>query len=829
MGSLDISSEDRRRILFVDSADPFADNVVGLLKEYLHANVTVVQMDDEIVDLNVTEVCSVFDAVVIGPGPGHPANTSDVGFINKIWKLDEEHTLPVLGICLGFQSLCHLYGAETLKLHRARHGLVNRVLHKGTDIFSGLGQFSATLYHSVHSSLGQPKDGDGCEKGIFWEPNAACPSLKPLAWDLDDEANGPILMGARHTEKPFWGVQFHPESICTSETGKELVKNWWQCAEEWLRQRGRRVTREKVEKIPESLADLGRSAPRHVPDQNKRRHLAEVLREVTGTDGIFLRWGKHEAPGISPTELLESLDYSQREVIFLDSQNHPDGRYSIIGLLVPGKTMRITYNALTRTLKYGSCQDDMHTTQLSSVGEIWPILQEAIDAHNPRNQSELPEPLAPGLDASRLGMDECIQGQLPNGSPFWGGFMGYISHEAGLATIGIESHDSCNACDASDINFAFVQRSIVIDHVSNQVYTQTLLPGDWQWMLDVVRAIDHVMGQPTSSAKAGSAVPPTSPGLEASGGLREMLADASVHRPSEKEFRDKLSRCHKSIDSGDSYELYLTDESTIRVPCPPNKKGVDAWALYKQLRRSIPAPFGAFVRLSGVVLAGSSPERFLSWTRRGRCQFRSVKGAMKKEEGMTSERAHDILRSSREASENLIMVDLIRSELGSVIGTEHTSVPTLMALEESKTAYELVSVIEGQLPQRPDDGDGTDLYVPKGIEVLRASLPPASVTGVPKKQSCQILRDIEQRRRGIYSGVLGYMDIGGAGDFSVVGRTVIRGEEMPGDDDSTEGFETWRVGAGGAITIKSSDRDGFLKMESKVSSVLGALLHPTEG
>jgi para-aminobenzoate synthetase len=189
-----------------------------------------------------------------------------------------------------------------------------------------------------------------------------------------------------------------------------------------------------------------------------------------------------------------------------------------------------------------------------------------------------------------------------------------------------------------------------------------------------------------------------------------------------------------------------------------------------------------------------------------------------------------------------MIVDLIRHDLSGVVGADKTWVSKLMVIEEYETVYQLVSVIEGQLPDPDLDRDG-----PRGIDVLRSSLPPGSMTGAPKKRSCEILTDIEQRPRGVYSGVLGYMDVGGAGDFSVVIRTAVRGndrrsksEEKNKSADTESGHETlksktrgafaspqqaevWRIGAGGAVTIQSTDEGEFLEMEVKSSSVLGAL------
>jgi para-aminobenzoate synthetase len=236
---------------------------------------------------------------------------------------------------------------------------------------------------------------------------------------------------------------------------------------------------------------------------------------------------------------------------------------------------------------------------------------------------------------------------------------------------------------------------------------------------------------------------------------------------------------------------------------------MDPWALYKRLRRMNPAPFGVFLRLSDAVIVGSSPERFLSWDRSGHCQLRPIKGTVKKSATMTREKAHKILNSSKEQAENLMIVDLIRHDLSGIVGAGNCKVSKLMEVEEYETVYQLVSVIEGQLPQYSGEDS------PRGLDVLKASLPPGSMTGAPKKRSCEILRDIEQRPRGIYSGVMGYLDVGGAGDFSVVIRTAVKGRGKPDTD-------TWHIGAGGAVTIQSSDLDEFHEMETKVTSALRA-------
>ena len=123
-----------------------------------------------------------------------------------------------------------------------------------------------------------------------------------------------------------------------------------------------------------------------------------------------------------------------------------------------------------------------------------------------------------------------------------------------------------------------------------------------------------------------------------------------------------------------------------------------------------------------------------------------------------------------------------------------------MSVEEYETVFQLVSVIEGYLT-----GSGT--------HVLAASLPPGSMTGAPKKRSCDLLRMIEgDKARGLYSGVIGYFDVGGGGDFSVVIRSAFKW-----DDE-----EYWQIGAGGAVTALSEPEAEWQEMLAKRENVLRA-------
>lgn len=161
-----------------------------------------------------------------------------------------------------------------------------------------------------------------------------------------------------------------------------------------------------------------------------------------------LTWKAYQSKNVSPDALCEALRLhdDKTEVVLLDSQGHKGerGTFSILGLVHPRETLKVTYKVDDRRIRWGTKPgvNDMSALQLNSIDQVWPVLQKVLDAHNPRAHSATSQ-------------------SLPTELPFWGGFAGYISYEAGLETIQVESN---RPSEIPDINFAFIQRSIVINH-----------------------------------------------------------------------------------------------------------------------------------------------------------------------------------------------------------------------------------------------------------------------------------------------------------------------------------------------------------------------------
>lgn len=188
-------------ILVIDNYDSFTWNVVQLLGE-LGAR-TEVRRNDE---LDVTAALQRDPrGIVISPGPGIPA---DAGISVPLVRAAATRGIPLLGICLGHQSIGEAFGGEVIRAGRLMHGKVGQVAHSGADLFEGIpSPFEAARYHSlVVSPVGLP----------------TC--LTVQAWSAEAGPEGEI-MGLRHADHPIFGVQFHPESIATGH-GRTLLSNF---------------------------------------------------------------------------------------------------------------------------------------------------------------------------------------------------------------------------------------------------------------------------------------------------------------------------------------------------------------------------------------------------------------------------------------------------------------------------------------------------------------------------------------------------------------------------------------------------------------------------
>ena len=188
-----------QRVLIVDNYDSFTYNLVHAVAKCTGAEPLVIHNDCETWD----EI--EFGACILSPGPGRPEHRRDFGICADILKRSR---VPILGVCLGHQGICHVFGGRIVHAPEPMHGRTSAVLHDGSALFAGIPQgFVAMRYHSLMAAEPLP------------------PELEKTAWTPDG-----IVMGVRHRSRPIWGVQFHPESVFT-EHGERIVANFLRLAE----------------------------------------------------------------------------------------------------------------------------------------------------------------------------------------------------------------------------------------------------------------------------------------------------------------------------------------------------------------------------------------------------------------------------------------------------------------------------------------------------------------------------------------------------------------------------------------------------------------------
>ncbi|MGQ0805444.1 MAG: anthranilate synthase component I family protein [Actinomycetota bacterium] len=211
------------------------------------------------------------------------------------------------------------------------------------------------------------------------------------------------------------------------------------------------------------------------------------------------------------------------------------------------------------------------------------------------------------------------------------------------------------------------------------------------------------------------------------------------------EFEAGVARVLAHLRAGDCYQVNLTR----RLTCPT---ALDPVGLFTELERVNPAPHAALLRLPGVSVVSASPECFLRWHGR-EIETRPIKG--------TGTDPGALRASTKDRAENVMIVDLARNDLGRVCEPGSIHVPSLCAVEAHPGLHHLVSTVRGRL--REDAGVGG---------LLRATFPPASVTGAPKPRVLQIIEDLEPVRRGVYCGAVGWIDTErDAGELAVAIRT----------------------------------------------------------
>ena len=556
-------------------------------------------------------------------------------------------------------------------------------------------------------------------------------------------ADDGVVMGIEHRERPMWGVQFHPESVAT-EFGRAIAENFYALAER--------------------RAAIAPRRPRERPNPTGRRddfasYADENVPSAPGAGG--LRLGVRELEGAAPTEqVYERLFGDAEHSFWLDSADAPTwlAQCSYMGTSAGAEQCLLSYDVET-----GEVTADRGGSRTTEQRSIFDLLDRELALH----QIEPPA----GIDRGLVG-----------------GWVDYLGYECKADCGARNQHRS----DLPDAAFLFANRVVAVDHAKDRTFLFALgREGDAEaerW-LDQAGALVAAMidSPPVPVPLAAPEDPDAEVRFRIGRGRERYLAD--------------ILRSQSELAAGESYEVCLTDQiSTDAAP--------DPFQLYRLLRRRNPAPFAAFLRFGENAIVSSSPERFLSVDRDRTVQARPIKGTISRSDDAEAdaERRAFLAGDEKTKAEHLMIVDLLRNDLGRVCELESVSVPDLMVVEPYATVHQVVSTITGKLESHRS-----------AAECVRACFPGGSMTGAPKERTLEIIDGLETEARGVYSGAIGYFGLDGSTDLSIVIRTIVM---RPGRTT---------IGAGGAIVMQSDPEEEFDEILLKARAPMSAIAEAVSG
>ncbi|NBB10323.1 aminodeoxychorismate synthase component I [Pseudomonas sp. SLFW] len=329
------------------------------------------------------------------------------------------------------------------------------------------------------------------------------------------------------------------------------------------------------------------------------------------------------------------------------------------------------------------------------------------------------------------------EAQLPENSPlpFAGGLIGYLAYDFGRL---LEPLPSLAVDDLylPSARLGLYGWALISDHqqrTSQLVFHPSLNAEERQRLIDLFEqpsVNDHALFRLT----------------------RPFSADTRAD-----EYRQAIANIHAYIEAGDCYQVNFAQR--FRAPYSG-----DPWAAYQALRAACPTPFAGYLSLpEGSAVLSLSPERFVKVSRR-QVETRPIKGTRPRGKDAAQDKAYaeELLASPKDRAENLMIVDLLRNDLGRTCRIGSVRVPELFSLESYPNVHHLVSAVTGELA---DDRDALDL--------IGGSFPGGSITGAPKIRSMQIIDELEPTRRALYCGSLLYLDVRGEMDSSIAIRSLL--------------------------------------------------------
>lgn len=358
----------------------------------------------------------------------------------------------------------------------------------------------------------------------------------------------------------------------------------------------------------------------------------------------------------------------------------------------------------------------------------WPLQQ--LQAHPDEDGRDY-------LQRLRQALADLGTAQLPEGIelPFAGGLIGYLSYDFGRRLEQLPTH-AVDDLGLPDARLGLYAWALVSDHrlCSSQLVFHPSLPEDERQRLITLFEAST---------------------LGDSGDFHLLAPMTGDLRP--EQYRAAFDQVQRYIQAGDCYQINLTQR--FRAPCQG-----DPWHAYQALRAACPTPFSGYQQLDeGTALLSFSPERFIRVSQ-GAVETRPIKGTRPRaaDPAEDARNAAELLASPKDRSENLMIVDLLRNDIGRTCQTGSVKVPELFSLESYPNVHHLVSSVVGRLAADKD-----------ALDLIAGSFPGGSITGAPKIRAMQIIDELEPARRALYCGSLLYVDVRGEMDSSIAIRSLL--------------------------------------------------------
>jgi anthranilate/para-aminobenzoate synthase component I len=486
-----------------------------------------------------------------------------------------------------------------------------------------------------------------------------------------------------------------------------------------------------------------------------------------------------EVPGwIDPADAFEALYAGAENTIWLDAgAGATEGFSYLAAASVRSRLLTASVSSGTVTVSRPLDPDDV---AVETPGSLLDWLRADLAEQEP---AEVPVPAAAAPDPASTDA-------VADTGGFQLGWVGWLGYElTGPTDVAAGPSAPSRPPDAE---LLLVDRAIAFNHAARTV---TL----------ICRALPHTTAESAVETELAAWAQQTTEALQAArqhpapepSPHTDAATPVDVHwRHSSTAYARLIEQCQARINAGDAYQLCLTNEVTVSGRFDPLE-------VYRRLRATSPSHHGGLLIFGDRALLSASPEQFLAVSTDGLVRTRPIKGTRPRSlDPATDDRLRaELLASDKERAENLMIVDLMRNDLGRVAMLGTVAVTALLAVESYPHVHQLVSTVEARL------APGLT-----GLDALEACFPAGSMTGAPKRSAMGILRGLEGGERGVYAGAFGYLGLDGTMDLAMVIRSIVLGPAGAS------------IGTGGGITALSNADEEIEETQVKARALIHALI-----